>query len=150
MSEELVEFLIQRDQDSPKEEQLLLSQDTHKHTMLLLADLINILGITLEKELILCLSEWGLNLNRKQFKKYIYLLDKLNFIEPRVFSAQTYYLSTGHSTFVRYDFVPGTRNRDRDRIKRFFRDTLRTRDPKRAGVFERYLLRKETVAPSHA
>ena len=118
--------------------------------MLLLADLIDILGITLEKELMHCLSEWDLKLNRKQFTRYTYLLEKLTIIETIDFSGQTYFLSTGRHTFIRYDFLPGTRNRDRDRIKRLFRDTLRARDPKRAGVFERYLLRKEAVAPSHA
>jgi hypothetical protein len=151
LSQELMQFLIQREGEGPKEQRLQLDQETHGHSMLLLADLIDILGITLEKELMLCLSEWGLELSRKQFKRYVYLLAKLPIIELTEYSeGQTYYLSTDQPTFIRYDFLPGTRNRDRDRIKRFFRDTLRARDPKRAGVFERYLLRKEPVAPTHA
>ena len=69
MSEELAQLLNDREQLGVSEQQL--NQQSPSHTMLLIADLIDILGITTETEVSGCLTEWGYHIERQRLTQYI-------------------------------------------------------------------------------
>lgn len=147
MSEELAQFLTDREKDVVTEQ--LLDRESHSHTMLLMADLIDILGITSETEITECLNEWGYGLDRRRLTQYISLLEHLKIIKRLPFSAQKYYVSRVPSTYVRYDFNADATLRNRDRAKYQIRTTLPVRDPRRSKLFERHLRKAAKRSPAY-
>jgi hypothetical protein len=137
MSGDLIQFFIRRKRSWAKERKLNVK--SHGHTMLLIADLVELIGITFGAELIECLSAWEFEINRHQLQKYVSLLTHLRLITPKPNSSQTYYLSRAHSGFVHYAFKPETAVRDRDRIKTLIRNALTVRDERRTKIYQRYL-----------
>jgi len=152
MSEELVQLLTERDQPVVREPQL--NQEFTSHTMLLIADLIDILGITVESEISQCLTAWGYQIKPQLLTQYISVLERLKIVKQLPYSAECYWVSKANLPYIRYDFTPiaplRDRDRDRERLKSLIRASLRTRDSKRSGVFERYLLQQEAkLKPAH-
>ena len=134
ISKDLVQYL--NDRKAVKEQKL---DHSHGHVMLLISDLIEILGITTATEIIECLGEWGYQLNNKGLQKYLSLLKHLKLIKRKLNADQTYYVSGTSQALIRFDFVPGTKNRDRERIKRVIREGLSTNDERRMKVYRRDL-----------
>jgi hypothetical protein len=137
MSEELVQYVL--DRTIPKER--VIDQDSDGHTMFLIADLIDLIGITTATEIIECLSEWSYKVDKKILKKYLSLLEHLKLIKQKLYSDQTYYLSGSSAPLIRYDFSHGAKARDRDRIKALIRAALLKSDPRRMKVYQRELTR---------
>ena len=117
--------------------------------MLLIADLIDILGITIRTEISQCLTAWGFRIKPRVLTQYISVFEHLKIIEQLPYSAERYYVNKAKSTYLLYDFIPSTPVRDRERLKTLIRASLRTRDPRRSGVFERYLLEVAKPKPVH-
>jgi len=140
MSKELTQYALERVSSAPKER--TLNKDSDGHTMYLVADLVNIIGITTEKEIIQCLKLWGYDFHDKKLSKYLSLLEHLSVIRRELHSDQTYYLSEITSALIKYDFNPDAKVRDRDRIKALIRSSLSQNDEKRMKVFKRELLSK--------
>ena len=147
MSGELVQILTEREQRGVSEQKL--DQQSPSHTMLVIADLIGILGITMETEISQCLTEWGYRLNPRHLTQYISVLERLKIIKHLPYSAEHYYVNKANSTYILYDFTPSTPVRDRDRLKTLIRASLRMTDPKRSGVLERYLLEEAKPKLAH-
>ncbi len=61
--------------------------------MFLIADLIDILGISFSTEIVECLAEWGFDLGRKDLQKYLLLLERLQLVKKTPRSNQLYFLS---------------------------------------------------------
>jgi len=93
MSDDLTKFLIHRKASWTNERRL--NVNSHGHTMLLIADLVDLIGITFGAELIECLSVWNLTVDRRQLQKYVSLLTHLRLIATKPNSSQTYYFSKG-------------------------------------------------------
>jgi hypothetical protein len=148
MSEELAQLLIDREKLGVTEQQL--DQESHAHTMLLMADLIDILGITTETEITKCFNEWGYGLDRRHLRQYISLLENLKIIKQLPYSTQRYYVSRVASTYIRYDFALDAKLRDREKVMSGIRTTLPARDPRRSKVFERYLRKMAKKTPAYA
>ncbi len=147
MSEELAQFLIDREKLGVTEQRL--DRESHAHTMLLMADLIDILGITTETEITQCFKGWGYELDRRHLTQYISLLEHLKIIKLLPYSTQKYYVSRVASTYIRYDFNPGATLRDRERATSIIRTALPARDPRRSKLFERYLRQAAKKSPAY-
>jgi hypothetical protein len=137
MSKELIQSVA--DRSTPKER--IIDRVSNGHTMFLIADLVDVIGITSATEIIECLSLWGYSIDPKKLKKYLSLLEHLVLIKQKRYSDQIYYLSGASAPLIRYDFVPGTKLRDRDRIKSLVRATLFRSDQRRMKVYQRELKR---------
>ena len=137
MSDDLTKFLIHRKASWTNERRL--NVNSHGHTMLLIADLVDLIGITFGAELIECLSVWNLTVDRRQLQKYVSLLTHLRLIATKPNSSQTYYFSKGRPGFVHYGSRPGTRVFDRVRTKTLIRSALEKQDQRRATIYQRYL-----------
>jgi hypothetical protein len=135
MSRELTELIVER--TSPKEKTFDKTSDGH--TMFLIADLINLIGITNESEILESLAFWGYTLNSERFKKYISLLKHLKLIRIRPYSNQIYYLSNSNIPLIMYDFLPHAKNRDRERIKNALRKSLLEKDQRRKRIYQQEL-----------
>jgi len=139
MSEELAKLLMERERSAVKQPQL---GNSHGHIMLLVADLIEMLGITIETEISECLTAWGYDINREKLHKYLFLLEHLLLITKLNKSNQTYYLGRARSVFVAHSFKQGVAVRDRDGIKALLRLALPTRDERRAKIYEKQLAKR--------
>lgn len=146
MSQELTRLLIEREHSAVKKPQL---SSSHGHLMLLIADLIEILGITIETEISECLSVWGYNISREQLHKYFFLLEHLLLITRLNKSNQTYYLGRARSVFIAHGFKHGAGVRDRDGIKALLRLALSGRDPRRAKIYEKHLAKRPKRGALH-
>lgn len=140
MSKELIEYVRERTTATPKER--LLDRNSHGHGMFLIADLIDILGITTATEILDCLNLWGYSSDAKQLKKYLFLLQHLKLVKRKLHSNQTYFLSGIESPLIRYDFYPNAKIRDRERIKTTLRAALFERDKRRMKVYQRELSKR--------
>ena len=136
MSEELVQFIRTRSATTPKETKL---DDSHGKRMLLIADLVDIIGITTETEIAECLSTLGYSPTRRDLQRYFTLLSHLELVKKKPYSDQTYYLGNGSKALVRFDYQPGAKVRDRARIKSLIRASLTIAEPRRMRVYEREL-----------
>jgi len=115
----------------------LLSPQSHGHTMLLVADLISIIGITFITELQTCLAELGFEADRALLQRYLSLLEHLELITQKLRRSQTYYMGPRrpYSPFIQLDFTPGfTGARDRARITSLIRNFLLSTDKRRADL----------------
>ena len=146
MSLELSSFLKERQHSAVKETQLVKSKG---HAMLLVADLVEILGITIESEIWDCLGAWGYDLKRDELQKYLFLLEHLRLISRQYYSSRTYYIGKLRSSFVTHQFKSASRVSDRDRIKALLRQTLPQRDATRAKAFQRHLEKQSGRGAQH-
>jgi hypothetical protein len=137
MSKELVQYVIERTAAAPKERSL--DKSSNGHTMFLIADLIDIVGITTATEIIECLSLWEYGVDNKRLQKYLFLLEHLKLIKRKLYSNQIYYLSGGASPLIRYDFTDNAKTTDRERIKTLLRGALLKKDPRRMRVYKNEL-----------
>jgi hypothetical protein len=147
MSKELVQYTVDRAATKPKEK--ILDSTSHGHKMLLIADLVDLIGITTATEIMECFSLWELKLDKKVVQRYLSLLEHLKLIQTKLYSDQTYFLSSSTSALIRYDFKPGTTVRDRGRIKTIIRTALSASDQRRIKVYKRELLRRAGRGPGH-
>jgi hypothetical protein len=136
MSKELTQYVLERTGMTAKEE--VLNKASNGHTMFLIADLVDIIGITTETEIIECLSLWDYEVDKKEIQKYLFLLAHLELINRKPYSNQIYYLGGLASPLIRYGFSREAKNRDRDRIKILLRAAL---DPRRMKVYQKELSR---------
>ena len=140
VSKELALYIHDRLTAAPKEQTLNLV--SNGHTMLMIADLIEMVGILTATEIMECLSSWGYSgVDKKKLNKYFSLLEHLKLIKSEPYSTQIYYLSNTTSPFIRYGFTPAAINRDRTRIKSIIRSALLKSDPRRMRVYQRELKR---------
>jgi len=144
MSKDLVQLLVKRATESARVRKLDVT--SHGHIMLLIADLVELIGITIATELIECLSEWGIPVDRLRLQKYVYLLKHLHLITTQSNASQTYYLSKASAGFIHYAFIPNTVARDRARIKSLIRQALTSRDERRTRILQRHIERQSKWA----
>jgi hypothetical protein len=147
MSKELVKRALGH--ASKKAKERTLNKKSDGHTMFLIADLIDLLGITKATEIMECLSIWNYTVDKKKLKQYLSLLEHLGSTKRKPYSDQTYYLSVSTSPLIKYDFNPGTKVRDRDRIKALIRAGLSNTDPRRMRVYQRDLRARSWTRRSH-
>jgi hypothetical protein len=138
MSKDLARYARKRARALPKEQ--LLDATSHGHTMFLIADLIDVIGITSATEILTCLSLWNYSISAKTLRKYLILLEHLQLLKRKLYSDQVYYLSVSTSALIRYDFLPDTKLRDRERLKTTIRTALLKSDQRRMKVYQRELL----------
>lgn len=132
---DLIEYLNEQDKRQPKE--VLLDPNSHGHAMFLVADLVDLIGVTTLAELTQCLELMSIKTSNKVLRQYLKLLEHLGLLKTRLYSNYTYYLSKSTGTaFIRYDFSSSTKaqDRDRDRIKLLLRQSL---DEKRMKVYRK-------------
>jgi hypothetical protein len=137
MSKDITQYALERVSSAPKER--TLNKNSDGNTMYLVADLINIIGISTAKDIIECLKLWGFELHDQKLNKYLFLLEHLDIIRREFHSDETYYLSKMSTTFIKYDFNPDAQARDRVRIKNLIRSSLYLNDEKRRRVFKQLL-----------
>jgi hypothetical protein len=147
MDRDLTGLLKKREGEIVKEKTITLSSPGH--IMLMIADLVDMIGITMSTELIECLSLLDLPVDRKQMDKYISILDHSRLIKVKRNSNQTYLIGRGRS-FIAYSFRAGARVNDRTRIKTLIREALTLSDERRIRVLKTHLLAIQPPVPSHA
>ena len=97
-------------------------KDDHGHMMLLIADLVTLSVIILQREILKILNQLGIEITSQSLKKYLFLLDQLHLITARRFGKVDYYtdLVGGHE-YVSY--APKT-PMDRPRLRALLRKDL--------------------------
>jgi hypothetical protein len=146
ISKDLIRYVRKRSKKIPKEQKL---DNSHGHEMFLISDLIEIIGITTDKEIIECLQEWGYTVDKKKLNKYLSLLKHLKLIKRKLDADQTYWVSVTPLALIRFDFIAGAKDRDRDRIKLNIRKALSENDERRMKVYRRELLRRSGPRRRH-
>lgn len=139
LTKEISNVLNLRQTAANKEERL--NRQTRAHRMLLLADVINIFGITLISELEDCLSEWEFEINRKQLQQYLFMLQKVGLATKVRYANQTYYAGRTEKARVRYDYTNNAVLRDRERIKYNIRSTF---TGSKAAAFKTHLAKQRS------
>lgn len=141
MSNELVALLNEKSKSASREQVLI--RESPGHTMFLIADLIDIVGITFSGEIVECLAEWGFKLDRKTLQRYLLVLERLHLIKKTLRSNQVYYLSRLQTPLIRHAFLSSAKVRDRDRLKTLIRGSLNQSDERRMAVY-RFDLRDQS------
>ncbi len=133
LSEELCDVLRRREENQLKEPRFNL--ESHGHTMLMVADLIDIAFAATMTDIHECLSALGKGVDKLTLQKYLFLLKDLNIIREEYING-SYYISGGGGSYIAYDFKAGTQVKDRSRAKYLIREGL---DPTRMRILKRYL-----------
>lgn len=144
-SSELSDLLIHREEGATQES---IITDSHGHHMLLVADLVDIIGIVTQEDISDCLAQWDYHCKPEQLQKYLSLLQSLNLLRLFPYSSQQYFVSSIPGPFIRYDFVPGTTVRDRARIMMDARVLIKHSSGIRAKALKSYLRKHREVALS--
>jgi hypothetical protein len=139
LSQELTRVLVERKLTANKEHKLNLKSPGH--AMLVIADLIDIIGITSSREINDCLKALGQDVHRTVLIKYLFLLEKLRIVKKLDYSNQVYYVTRNKGPFIRYDFREEAELTDRDRAKALIRQALRQADQRRVKIYTNYLKR---------
>jgi hypothetical protein len=137
MSKELVALLNEKGRTAIKEQ--TLSKKSPGHAMFLIADLVEIVGISFVAEIVECLTEWGFDVDRDKVLRYLLLLEHLQLTKTERRSNQVYYLSRVSTPLISHAFIPGAKIRDRDRWKNLIRGSLAKSDERRMAVYRRDL-----------
>lgn len=105
-----------------KSKTAIFRKNDHGHLMLLIADLVALNVIILQREIQKILSQLGIEITPQSLKKYLFLLDQLHLITARRFGKVDYYtdLAGGHE-YVTY--APTT-PMDRPRLRALLRNDL--------------------------
>ncbi len=148
MRDDLTTLLLERARDAAKERRLNIH--SHGHRMLLMADLVDILGMASENELAECMGVWWRGTSRQEIQKYTWILECLGVIEKWLYSSQRYFVSRREHPFVHYDFAPDTRLRDRDRIKALIRRQMAEASDRWAKAYKAFYSKKVKAAVSYA
>jgi RNA-directed DNA polymerase len=130
---DLTELLTTRGLSAPKER--VVDPASPGHLMLLIADLVEMIGITHGNEVMECLTEIGHPISRAQLQKCLSLLEHARLIKVTPYSNQTYFIIRGAPGFVKYAFSPAATVRDRNRIKALIRSSLARTDERRMRIF---------------
>jgi hemerythrin superfamily protein len=117
--------------------------------MFLIADLIEIIGITTGPEIVECLKEWGYTVDRDRFRKYLSLLQHLKLIRKKRHGDKIYYVSVATLALIRFDFISGSKLRDLGRIKTLIRESLLKNDKRRMKIYKRELLSRSRPRRRH-
>ena len=117
LDRDLCQILRERARSATREKRVVLG--SHGHVMLLIADLVDMIGITFSTEIIECLTAWGHVIDQKQLRKYLSLLEHLKLLKSARNSNQTYYLIKRSYGFIKWASV-----RDRERVKTAIRESL--------------------------
>jgi hypothetical protein len=133
MSEELCDVLQHREDDQLKEPSLDLK--SHGHTMLMVADLIDIVFAATMTDIQDCLRALGREVDKPTLQKYLFLLEDLRIIKEEYLNG-SFYVSGGGGPYIAYDFSAGALVKDRERAKFLIRSSL---DETRARILKRYL-----------
>lgn len=136
MAQELATFLTLR--DSSRERGHAFDSTKPGHVLLLVSDLIRISGVATSTEISECLSAIGHKTTREQVKRYLSLLEGLQFIKRKEESTQTFYVSTTSTPFIRYAYDSGAALKDPQRVMTAIRSAL---DPIRKRVLKREITR---------
>ena len=97
-------------------------KDDHGHIMLLIADLVTLSVIILQREILRILNQLGIEITSQSLKKYLFLLDQLHLITARRFGKVDYYTDlVGGREYVSY--APRT-PMDRLRLRALLRRDL--------------------------
>jgi hypothetical protein len=123
MGNKLVTLLLNEGKRHIAESRLNL--ESHGHCMLMIADLIDLLGVATTTDIINCFDIWRPRrpLTRSQCKKYILLLQRLNLVREKQYNSEVFYLPCRETPFVRHHFTPDAKLKDRSRTKQYFRST---------------------------
>ena len=135
LSLELLTLIQNRSNAAPQQE--ILDPKSPGHTMFLIADLIDIVGISFRTEIIECLTHWEYTIDLEWVNKYLSLLEHFKLVRREPLSNQTYYLSRAQFPYIKYAFNPGAVAVDRERLKILIRSSLKVSDRRRADVLRR-------------
>jgi hypothetical protein len=133
LSEELCNVLQHRE-DTPLKEPIL-DLESHGHTMLLVADLIDIAFVATMTDIQDCLRTLGREVDKSTLHRYFFLLEDLNIIKEEYLDG-SFYISGGNGPYILYDFNESARLKDRERAKFLIRSEL---DHTRKRILKRHL-----------
>jgi hypothetical protein len=133
MSKELTSLLGEKGKSTVKEQ--TISKASPGHAMFLIADLLEIVGISYVTEIVDCLVDWSFEVDRKRVQQYLLLLEHLQLVKKERRSNQVYYISRLPAPLIRHAFVADVQMRDRDRWKSVIRKSLAETDERRMAVF---------------
>lgn len=133
LSEELCDVLRHREDAQLKEPTLDLK--SHGHTMLMVADLIDIAFAATMTDIQECLLALEREVDKSTLHKYLFLLEDLNIIRKEYLN-RSFYISGGGAPYIAYDFKVGAQLKDRERAKVLIRSNL---DQTRKRILKRYL-----------
>ena len=101
------------------------------HIILLICDVIGIMRIVKTGEIYSFLEGLGIRIREKTLRRYLFILQKLNFIKQVAYSRDRYYISQDPKNFIRYSFTERARTKDILRWKTDFRNWYETHDMRR-------------------
>jgi hypothetical protein len=133
LSEELADVLQVREDAQRKEQTLDLK--CHGHTMLMVADLIDIAYTATITDIQECLRALGKEIDKSTIHKYVFLLQDLKIIKEEYING-SFYVTGGGGPYIGYDFKTGSKFKDRERAKFLIRRNL---DETRRRILRRHL-----------
>lgn len=138
LSRDVVAVLKMRETAAPNTRKLILDQRGHGHSMRVIADLVDIVGIATQRDIQRCLLALRPDLDQANLRKYFFLLSNLGIIGKETHSNQPYYFTREAGPFISYGFKPEATIKDRGRAKLLIRQGL---DGARSSILTRYLRR---------
>jgi hypothetical protein len=132
LSEELCEVLQHRESDQVKEPTLDLK--SHGHTMLMIADLIDIVFAATMTDIQECLRALGRDVDKSTLQKYLFLLEDLKLIREEYLNG-SFYVPGGGGPYIAYDYESDAHVKNRERTKILVRENL---DETRARILKRH------------
>jgi hypothetical protein len=121
LSEDICDLLQRREQAFQKEQTLDLT--LHGHTMLMVADLIDIAFAATITDIHECLKAVGKDILLSHLQKYLFLLTDLSIIRTEYLDGPLY-VSKGKGPYILYDFLEGAQVKNRERAKVEIRSQL--------------------------
>lgn len=134
LSEEICDTLERRQQQRGANEHSL-DLKSHGHAMLMVADLVDIVVVATLTDIQDCLKVLGRDVHRSTLQKYLFLLKALKLIGEEQLD-DCFYVGQGGGPYIAYDFIDGTKIKDRERAKYLIRSKL---SGTRARVLRRHL-----------
>jgi hypothetical protein len=108
------------------------------HLILFISDLINIMRVIIIKDVIQVLRGFGLNIDRSDVQKYIFILRKMGLVVERPRGRNRYYVASRDDAFIEYGFRSGAYANKRDRWKFLFYEWYEEVDERKKDILERW------------
>ena len=110
-----------------------------RHILLLICDLISHMLAVKQKELFQYLNELGVEIDISTFKRYLFTLEKIGFIQSDSRGHNRYYLASNNYEFIRYRVDDSKITTDRERRELLYLEYYRENDPRRFSCLQSVL-----------
>lgn len=129
VTEDIVEDILRRLDLTPTEQRF--DTEAPGHIILFMCDIIGIVGVAKIIDIQMIFKICGLNVEDKDIKKYLFILERLNLINRYPYGNDRYLASQADPPFISYAFQSATEVQDRLRWQIMFREWIKETDQRR-------------------